>query len=124
MIPGSFFVHRNLMLSQFVKQIASGPLPISRGIHKFEELLAEMEKDEKTLKANNQAVFHNNTLKAWATEQKQYDEVSINQIGVLKTTVCDNLNKLLSTKESLQRVFKCLPSTSGQRTRSRKSRRR
>ena len=28
MIPGSFFVHRNLMFSQFVEQIASGPLPI------------------------------------------------------------------------------------------------
>ena len=37
---------------------------ISRGIHKLEELLAEMEKDEKTLKANNQAIFHNNTLKS------------------------------------------------------------
>ena len=77
---------------------------ISRGIHKLEELLAEMEKDEKTLKANNQAIFHNNTLKAWATEQEQYDEASINQIVVLKTTVCDNLKKLLSTKEYLQSV--------------------
>ena len=46
MIPGSFFVHRNLMLSQFVEQITSGPLPINQSMMMMMNIDGEQEVGE------------------------------------------------------------------------------